>query len=500
MTNAGISKSTELKIQKLQQLKAKKKMQDELPHLYGYKLYPWVRRFRESFAKVAFLSAPNQTGKSLLCGMAKCVDWATDPNKWPKISKLERPTLFFYFYPDLGLARREIQHKWIPQVLPRGDMKDHPLFGWKLTDNQKKLAIQFNSGVEVVFCGYSQGKASLLALAASSPAAIFIDEEMDPILWPEVSMRTEATEGCINFFATPVECYPFYRDIFNRKSVIPNALVMTASLYDCLKFEDGSPGLYTREKIEARKAKLGSQAEIDKRVFGRYVTPDGIIFSGFDRSENYRDNGPLPKDWMLFGGVDPGSGGVMGHPSAICIVAVNQDFSEGRVYRFWKARPEDGKITALQALEKYMDLTRDLQMTRQFYDWASADFGTFAMQAGVPFEKADKSHEHGIPLINSLFKNKCLSIDEDDEHLPLISELESLRHGIPKRKMVDDGVDALRYAITKLPWRVKSLVRPEVEIIDNEKKPAHREQFQTKKIIQDSVDEEIDFWNEQYEG
>lgn len=500
--NAENNESIELKLKRIELLRAKKKMQDELPHLYGFKHYLWSRRFWDAKNKLVFLAAPNQIGKSAV-GIRKCIDICTNEKWWGVVSNRPRPILGFYLYPDLNVARREIHTKWINEFLPRGEMKDHPVYGWKLIDKDKKLAIQFNSGVELIFLGYSQGKANILSMAASSPDFIFIDEEMPPVLWNEISVRVEAIDGTIHFLATPVECYPFWRDVFNGTTKLPGALVMTVTMYDCLRFEDGSPGMYTVEKIKARIAKLGTQAEIDKRVFGKYVTPEGALFPSFNRSVNYQPAIDT-KGWFYYSGVDPGSGGQNGHPAAIAIVAVSPDFTKGRVVKFWKGNKTEN-TTVPDILEKYIEMTQGLTVVRHFYDWASADFGTLAQRAGIPFEKADKSRDLGIPLMNSLFKNEALIIDEHEDHLALVEEFESLRaiqNATLKRHAKDDGADATRYAVSKIPWNIVVIEKETSPSLPEAPKPlkARDEYLVIKSDITDEVDAEMNFWNEQFEG
>lgn len=491
-----------LRLEKLKLLEERKKLQDNLPHLYGFKQYEWAKEFFDSFAKLYFLSAPNQVGKSIW-GMCKAVHWATEPSVWPMISNYKKPTLFFYFYPDYNLAQREIEHKWIPLILPKPALKDHPQYGWKLTNNKDELSIQFNTGVKIMFASYSTGRANLLALAASSPAAVFIDEEMHPDLWPEVSMRVEASKGCINFFATPVHCYPLYRDIFNGVTQLKGAIVKTISMFQCMKFIDGSPGLYTREDIETRIAKLGSKAEIQKRVFGKYVTPEGIVYSSFEKGKNVIPPTGVPNDWHHYSGVDIGTGGTA-HPASICIVAVSPDYSKGRVVDMWRG---DGVNTTCEdILDKYKQMTADIILYGEFYDWGSKDFYTISSRAGFAFQKAEKGRELGVNLLNTLFKNEMLSIDAVDESHKLINELETLTHneiqGNNKRHAKDDLIDALRFAVTKIPWNFshikpkRSVAKSGVQAIDSRVQAI--KEYESKKL--DDYDEEYQLINDMVEG
>jgi hypothetical protein len=155
----------------------------------------------------------------------------------------------------------------------------------------------------------------------------------------------------------------------------------------------------------------------------------------------------------VFVGCDIGSGGDEGgHPSAICYVAVNPNFREGRVFKFWRG---DGIVTtAGDVVNKNIEIKKELNLKpmRQFYDWASKDFFNIATRAGETFEKAEKDHEIGFGVLNTLFKNDMLYIYEDEESMKLVSEIMSLKEDTPKTKAKDDGIDALRYACAKIPW------------------------------------------------
>jgi hypothetical protein len=501
VASAGILRNID-KLEKVRLLEARAKLRENLPHLHGYPFYKWSRELFESFADQIFLSASNQSTKSSTA-IRKCINWATDPKLWPKISKRTKPTLFFYFLPSKVLASREIHHKWIPEFLPRNEMKSHPQYGWKLNDTEKKLSIEFNTGVEVVFLGYSQGKADLLSLASSSPSAIFIDEECPPELFPEIAMRLEATKGKLFFLATPDKCYQFYKDIFEGRTKLPGALIKTVSMYECLFYEDGSPGLYTKEDVERRKALLGSQAEILKRVYGRYATPEGLAYESFRREINVKPLEPHPIEWHWYCGIDIGSGG-SNHPAAITFVAVRPDYRKARVILAWRGG-KDQQTTNSDILDKFVTLKHELLKDRPlfgaFYDFAAKDFEILAIKSGIGgLQKANKDREFGKGLLNSLFKNDMLDIDDIADNQGLINELESLRNDAHKRHAVDDSIDATRYATSLIPFDFshitgkslpgKPVFKPEVKT-DREEYQKWLEELQLNK----AQDDDLELWN-----
>jgi len=107
-----------------------------------------------------FLTAANQISKSS-SQIRKMIHLATAKDTWPKIWKT-KPLTFWYLYPSLLVASKEVEKKWIPEFLPRGKYKDHPVYGWKLEkDGGLITGIHFNSGVTIVFKSYSTNEALL---------------------------------------------------------------------------------------------------------------------------------------------------------------------------------------------------------------------------------------------------------------------------------------------------------------------------------------------------
>jgi hypothetical protein len=171
--------------------------------------------------------------------------------------------------------------------------------------------------------------------------------------------------------------------------------------------------------------------------------------------------------------------------------------------------------------EKYVSLSRDLSVVDKRYDWAAKDFATIAERAGVSFNKADKSRDLGEELMNTLFRNGMLVIAGGDPELSkLVGELMTLQKRTDKTKARDDFIDALRYAVTSIPWDWEALnavpnEKEEKEIVVKVKTDAEllaEEVSARRKMFDDprgeNVDagtwveeaDEIDYWNSQYGG
>jgi hypothetical protein len=274
-----------------------------------------------------------------------------------------------------------------------------------------------------------------------------------------------------------------------------------------MAYEDGTPSPWTKEKIERAKANCPTEAEVQRRIYGRFVKSQGLKIESFDLERNMADAHPLPSTWFNYGAVDPGSGGQSGHPAAMIFISISPDYKQGRVFRGWRG---DGVPTAASdVLERYRSLRGKLPMVSQSYDWASKDFFTYASRLGESFIPAEKGRDAGFGLLNTLFKNGMLKIHRGDPELDkLVQEISSLPVEYDKRKTLDDMTDALRYACMLVPWDfsdVESSLKVEDQLT-NERKPKKektelelRREFTLgldKKSEEFDIEAEIDMWND----
>ena len=482
-------------------LEEKAKLRELLPHLYGQKFYKWARQFFESRNKNTFLVAANQIGKSSV-QIRKCIHWATEKELWPELWK-STPRVFWYMYPNLAVSTIEAQKKWIPEFLPRGEMKDHPKYGWTAEYKAKSIhAIHFNSGVSVYFKPYSFDSESL---QTSTVSAVFCDEELSEDVYDEVNLRRAATDGFFSIVFTATQGQEMWRrtmeEIGTPQELFKDAEKIHATLYDCLTFEDGTKSHWTKDHIIRLKNSCKSEAEVQKRIMGRFVVDDSLLYPSFNRDRNVvAATGSIPSGWQCFSGVDLGSGGEKGHPAAIVFLGVNPTYTKGRIFRGWRG---DGEVTtASDVLDKYIDLRRSQHMTMQLYDFASRDFQIIASRMGESFIPADKSHQVGEGILNTLFKNQMLEIEESAELLPLIQEILSLNNNAKKNKAKNDFTDAMRYACSKVPWDWSVIKSTEINPnpIREIEYDARRDWINSfdKKFV-DEVQSEIDEWNNMYD-
>lgn len=448
----------ELKKQEYKLLLKKQRIQSQLPHLYGMPWYSWAKEFFDSTAKINLLCAGNQLSKSST-QIRKCIHWATEPKLWPKLWKT-KPVQFWYLYPASSVADVEFTKKWVPEFMPREEMKDDPQYGWKSYNDTKGYInhIDFKSGVTLYFKSYTQSQQNL---QTATLHAIFCDEELLVTLYNELIFRLIGTDGYFHMVFTATIGQEFWyraiEKIGTSTETLRDAWKKQVSMYDCLHYADGSPAPWTEKRINQIKNSCKSESEIMRRVYGRFVKEEGLKFPCFNRDRNYIKAHAIEKDWYVYTGVDIGSGGggsstsnFTPHPAAIIFVAVRPDYKYGVVFRGWLG--VDQVTTASDILTKYRLLRGNLRPIIQYYDWAGKDFATYASRLGETFTKAEKSHDLGEDVINVLLKNKMLAIFDIPELEPLSVEFLSVTKDLAKRFAKDDFIDALRYTVTGIPW------------------------------------------------
>jgi phage terminase large subunit-like protein len=460
---------------KLALLEKEKELKEKLPHKYGFNLYKFQKEYVESTAKISLIVAGNQIGKSS-CNIIKMITLATEPELWPKFFPHRRPIQFWFLMPTKDLITTEFRTKWVPEFLPKGEYKDHPQYGWKEEIRSKHLwALHFNTGVSIYMHTYEQ---DVFHLQAGTIDALFVDEEPPWDLMPELMMRTTATQGLtLQAVMTPTRGQEMWRRVFEVRGdgeIFPEAFKQQVSVYDCMQYADGRPSAWTNERIQRLLNSLGTQQEIDLRIHGRFVAQDGLILSAFHRDKNVNRKEPIPSNWMYFSGVDLGGGG-SGSLPAIVFIAVSPNFQSARVTEVWKG--SSNKVyTASDVMDRYIEMRQGRPMIGQYYDFSSKDFGTISDRVGAGFEKADKSREVGFPMLNTLFKNQMLNIDENPDNHALITEILNLRHDSNKRsKYTQDHLcDALRYAAVKIPWNFEGITGEKI-VIPQKRTPTHDE-------------------------
>lgn len=495
MSNLEISKN------ELVALQAKKALMDGLPHLYGFKFYKWARTFFESTELKTLLCAANQISKSST-NIRKCIHWSTEDKLWPRLWRTT-PRLFWYMYPSKQLATQEFETKWVPEFMPRGKMENHPKYGWKAKYKNGELEkIVWNNGPPTYFKTYSQ---DVHKIQAATLWAVFVDEEMPEDMYDEVNLRLLANDGYFNmvFTATRGQAlwYRAMERIGKRDEAFKDALKIHATTFDCLEYEDGDKNTpWTDEKIQRAINACSTENEVKKRIYGRFVMDEGLKYPSFSMNHNVVKPRMIPENYMIYSGVDIGSGGKGGHPAAIVFVAVSPDFKKGIVFKGWRGNKQE-VTTSEDILKKYRMLRGGMRPVAQYYDWQAKDFHTYAVRLGEAFTKAEKGHDIGEDILNTLFKGRMLEIFDTEELEGLPIELVSLTKMESKNHAKDDFIDALRYAVTKIPWNYEALQDHYTEPEEEEKVIEEDDVAIRRKMVFEESEEqrimgEIEEWND----
>lgn len=450
---------------------------------YAHPLYEWQREFlfvgyrgplpkdAEKYSPaceklLSFITASNQCGKSSV-QIIKCINMALRTDLWPYWFPNKKPSTFIYLYPESKLATVEFFEKWVKVYLPRGPMKDDPRFGWKETlgDKGQIDSITFATGVTCYFRFYSQ-KATVLQ--AHTADAVFMDEEPPGEHFDEIQVRCQARQtigsGHVSAVFTATIGQEFFYKAMEMQGTehetFKDAWKKQVSLFDCIYYADGSPsGIWTEEHIRTKVIpSYRNEKEVMRRVYGRFVKSSGLVFEEYDRARNTEAMGVTDMDgWRSFVGIDYGAGGEYGHSSSIVHVKVCPNYENARVCYVWWS--EKKRMTQGDLLLRYKMLMPMFGSHHAFGDWGATDLFTLAAREGIALHKAEKSHDVGINLTNSLLKDAQLKIIlGTGPHVPqLLNELASVAEDKPKRHRIDDCTDALRYAISLIPFRLKSL-------------------------------------------
>lgn len=429
-----------------------KELREDLPHLHGWKWYPWAREFFESRNRMNLLCAANQIGKSS-AAIRKNIEWACNKKLWPELWETT-PKQFWYFYPSDQVATIEVEKKWVPEFLPRGDMKNHENYGWDIEYKSGDVAaIHFRSGCSIFFKSYGQ---KVINLQTSSVHMMTFDEEAPEEIINECLARLRATRGYFNqVFTATRGLQVWYRAmecIGTAEEMFSSAWKRSVSMRECMFYDDGTPSQWTPERIKEAESYCTSQTEILKRIDGRFVKDEGRRYLTFDPDKSLGDaNEKVPANWRYYAGVDIGSGGRGRSAGAIVIVACSPDLDRGRVVRTWRGDFEE--TTAKDILEKYKELRQGITITQACYDYQSREFGLIAARSGEPFLAADKQRHSGEQITNTLFQSGALTIDNGAyDNRKLVTELMSVPAGEKNRKFQDDLTDALRYVLKLIPW------------------------------------------------
>ena len=430
----------------------------DLPHRTR-KFYGWQKEFWDCKNTQMFLTAGNQVGKSEI-QIRRDIERAGNKNLWKGLWETT-PTHGWYMYPDKTTLDIEFNQKWVNLLPGRTHILDKRSdFYWRRfprSDAKQIEAIEFGSGYTIYFFTYTKRPTTL---QAQSVFQISTDEELPIKHYEELQFRLSATKGYFSMAFTATLGQELWRRTMQpeqfEEEQFPGAWKKSVSQYDCMYFDDGTPGIYTPEMIADNIRKCSSQAEVQRRVFGRFVVDSDRLVPTFDAKRHVIAKSPIPDGWQVRGAVDLGSGGAHGHPAAILFLATDPKPkpTRGKFFLGWKGTA-GYETTSGDVYERYARMRdgNSLKPIRQIYDYESAEFRIVASRHHDPFVKANKNRDEGIPLLNTLFQHDALEIMLDPELGKLISECTIAKPAKSKTsKTGDDLVDTARYLVMDVLW------------------------------------------------
>lgn len=485
--------------EKLRLLEKKRELTVGLPHKFLHPFYQWQIDFINTRKKHSLLVAANQTGKSV-ANVVKLITWATEKDMWPRLWPKKTPNLFWYLYPSQDIINTEFETKW-RLYLPKGDFKSDDKYGWDVIKSGSDIVgISFKSGIRVEFKSYGQ---KLMNVQAVTLYAVFTDEELPFEFYPELKSRLNATDGYFSMVFTATLGQEEWRCATEEKGereTFVEAFKKNVSLYDCCFYPDGSEGHYTETRIRQIINSYPTDAEVQRRVYGRFVVSDGLIYQSFSPKVNIKPQYAIPDTWKTIVAMDMGSGGKRNHKAAIVFLAISPDYKKGAIFKGWKGA-DNVVTTEKSVIDKYIELKQGINVNIAYYDYAAKDLFRIAQNHGIVLNKAEKGHDIGEGIVNTLFKNNMLDIFDIPELKPLIRELMSVKADTPKHMRDDDYVDCVRYAAVTVNWNFKSI--DDTKIIEKPKDDrlmaVDNMRGIGKKTQSQDIENELNEWNDYME-
>ena len=439
---------------------------EHLPHFFYKKLYKWSYDFIMTNNRKAFVCGANQIAKTSSM-IRKAIFAVTSPHLWKNMFR-RSPRTSWYLYPERKMMDVEWNAKWMewmPQV-----PQSHPLYEWygweKIKDRQLFTGIRFHTGVELNFRFYSMGISSLQGTSVDD---LYTDEETPEVFCKELKARLMATKGRWSSGFTATLGQQYWYDVIEKQGLpgerYPDAFKRVISLFDCLKYIDGSTGEVwpTVESIyDFIKEEIGDdEDEIKRRVFGRFIPKTGLAFQSYSYDKVSVDTVNISRGLDYFLIVDSGSGGHLGHPTGILFLGVCPQRHIIFVLSAWRG---DGIPTPNNfIIKKMMEMAGSFSLQAIIYDNAAADFKLDVIDAlpTIPLIGAEKKRDLGFGRVNTYLDVSAIKIPEKrpmglpfwdreelgklHEELRLTRRVENLS-GQKVGHQVDDLTDCLRYA------------------------------------------------------
>lgn len=329
-----------------------------------------------------------------------------------------------------------------PKIFKYLDSLDIIDIAW--INKRQKIPRQINlrNGSQIHCKSYEQGRE---AYQGTSIRLIWLDEECPEDIFEECQARVVDQEGSIILTLTPLKGMTWVWDKIHE-SKDPAVQHWTISLLE---------NKYISEKAKQWFVSRLSADEKQKRIYGRFMRLEGLVWKEFDPEVNVIPRFEIPHPWRKIRSIDWG----YSNPFACLWLAMGED-GELYVYNeYYKtATLLKNHAETIKAMDRegltHVGYPPEFECTVADHD--SQDRAEFA-NYGIGTAAAEKDVQLGIQTVNRLFKRKendrpSLYIFEDLEHT--ITEAKKYKYETQKKnknapeqpmKIDDHTQDALRY-------------------------------------------------------
>lgn len=429
----------------------------------------------------------------------KAMMWCTDVEFREKQWGDNLPKTIWYTLPTQEHINDFFHEKWEPEFLARDESKKEGPYAWKVVKKNNDI-----KGIKFLATNCTLNFVTLKASSSShqgrSVGGILFDEEPDAKKLSELETRTASfnhpetglSTALLAFAFTPTSAQEYFKSIFSFQDEkflanVPEDLrrkffwdketesfrtcslreaskerfpasdtvwKRRVSMFEACKYRSGKRGKFTHARIRQFINDQPTRRDKLVRAFAQFEKEDmgGLLYKNFNRDihTKYIEKTDLAKfkvTGMLTAGLDYGSGS--NHPGGVVITWVSDDRKQVKVIKMWRGIP--GKVTtAGDIVEKYLEMSKGLNIEFPFYDFSCADLKTiYNRMTGKDLISAAKAKE-GYGFVDLLFKNNMIQLlgHEDEPYIDWASvEYENISHHVDKTQRTDEISDCVRYSL-----------------------------------------------------
>jgi hypothetical protein len=526
--------SNELEFELLQKelvlLKLEERDRDLNPHKY-FEFYDWQDEFIyqekhiEKYGKYPnrlYLTCANQIGKTFAIqnlALFLCTNVEFRKKRWGN----NLPRVIWYVLPTQDHINDFYNEKWEPDILSRDEAKADGEFAWKEIKKGKDIkGIYFkNTKCTLNFITLSARSSSH---QGRSVGAILFDEEPPVDKLAELETRTASfndpetglSTAILAFAFTPTSAQDYFKRVFQFQDLRflnkvpkdlkdkyfldkhtdthrtctpqeeekelfkagPTTWKRRVSMFEAVKFKSGKRGKFTNARVREFIKAQPTNRDLMIRAFAQFEKEDdgGKIYKYFDRDKHLRSVERsyiqrFKRGGLLTSGIDYGSGS--NHPGGYVVTWVSDDKKTVKIVLKW--RGEKGKVTtAGDIIEKYIAATKGWNISFPFYDHSCKDLATIYNRiTGKELYKAEKSHEIGVGVVDTLYKHnmlEILGIDDEPYGEWAAVEYENLSNKIAKKDRSDELSDCIRYSLAGVAHMFEFTELMPINLVDQMKK------------------------------